>query len=214
MLRNHGGGHAPVSYLELFFDLVFVFAITQLSGFLHHHLDPQGLAQGLVLFLALWWGWIYTSWVTNWLNPDRLPVRLLLLALMLLSLAMAVALPQAFSDKALPFAAAYVAMQLGRSLITAWFFRAEEASNALNMLRIAIWFGASAPLWIGGGMAGGWVQAGCWAMALAIDTLGLSCFTRCPALAARTRATGTFPGATWPNAAPCSSSLHWAKASW
>ena len=82
------GERTVVTPLELFFDLVFVFAITQLSHSLHHHLTWHGLAENAVLFLAVWWGWIYTAWVSNWADPDRLPIRLLLLGVMLASLAM------------------------------------------------------------------------------------------------------------------------------
>jgi low temperature requirement protein LtrA len=172
LLRNHGGGHAPVSFLELFFDLVFVFAITQLSHFLGHHPGWLGFIEGLAMFLALWWAWMYTTWVTNWLNPDRLPVRLMLLALMVLSLGMAVALPKAFASQGLIFAACYVALQLGRSLWVAWTFAREKAHNARNMLRISLWFCVSAPLWIGGALAGGSVQLACWLAALGIEYTG------------------------------------------
>ena len=182
LLRNHGGGHAPVSFLELFFDLVFVFAITQLSHFFGHHIGWLGFAESLILFLALWWGWMYTTWVTNWLNPDRLPVRLMLLGLMLLSLGMAVALPGAFADKALVFAGCYVAMQLGRSAWVAFAFRQEGASNALNMLRITLWFCLSAPLWIGGALAGGAMQLALWTAALAIEYTGPFALYRVPGL--------------------------------
>lgn len=182
LLRNHGGGHAPVSNLELFFDLVFVFAITQLSHFVGHHLNPLGFVEGLMLFLALWWGWMYTTWVTNWLNPDRLPVRVMLLVLMLLSLGMAVSLPDAFADKALPFALCYVAIQLGRTLCTAAMFQRERAHNTRNMVRIAVWFAASAPLWIAGALAGGAIQFGCWIAALAIEYLGPFALYRVPLL--------------------------------
>ena len=96
MLRNHGGGHAPVSNLELFFDLVYVFAITQASQFLHHHLTPLGLFQGGLLFLALWWAWMYTTWATNWVDPDRAANRLMLGGVMLGSLVMSAAVPAAF----------------------------------------------------------------------------------------------------------------------
>jgi low temperature requirement protein LtrA len=172
LLRGHGGGHAPVSFLELFFDLVFVFAITQLSHFFGHHIGWLGFVEGLVLFLALWWAWMYTTWVTNWVNPDRLPVRLMLLALMVLSLGMAVSLPKAFAGNGLVFAVCYVALQLGRSLWVAWAFAQEKAHNARNMVRISLWFCASAPLWIGGAMAGGVVQLACWLIALGIEYLG------------------------------------------
>jgi hypothetical protein len=95
LLRNHEGGHAPVSYLELFFDLVYVFAVTQLSHHVLHHMDPAGLAEALVLFLAVWWAWMFTAWAANWTNPERGPVRIMLLFAMLASLGMAVAMPRA-----------------------------------------------------------------------------------------------------------------------
>ena len=72
--------HSRVTYVELFFDLVFVFAITQLSHTLLEHLSLGGLLQTTLLLMAVWWVWIYTSWVTNWLDPERTPVRLLLFA--------------------------------------------------------------------------------------------------------------------------------------
>ena len=172
LLRNHGGGHAPVSNLELFFDLVYVFAITQISNFMHHHLGLLGLFEGVLLFLAVWWAWIYTTWVANWTNPDRMPIRLLLLGVMLLSLAMAVTLPKAFGDKALAFAASYVALQVGRSALTALVFRVEHAPNAVNMARIGLWFVFSAPLWLAGALLGGGWQLACWSAALAIEFAG------------------------------------------
>ncbi len=182
LLRGHDGGHAPVSNLELFFDLVFVFAITQLSGFVHHHLTWHGLAQGVVLFLAVWWGWIYTTWVTNWANPERLPVRLLLLGLMLLSLALAATIPTAFAERAQAFAGCYIALQLGRSLITAAIFRGEGAARVRNMLRIAIWFALSAPFWIAGALASEAARLGWWLAALGIEYAGPMALFRVPGL--------------------------------
>ena len=66
--------HARVTYVELFFDLVFVFAVTQLSHILLEHLTPSGVAAGdRCCSMAVWWAWIYTSWVTNWLDPEHAP---------------------------------------------------------------------------------------------------------------------------------------------
>jgi low temperature requirement protein LtrA len=74
LLRQRSGdGHARVTFIELFFDLVFVFAITQLSHLLLHALTPSGVLQTLLLLFAVWWVWIFTSWVTNWLDPRRPP---------------------------------------------------------------------------------------------------------------------------------------------
>src|ERR687891_323154 len=85
-----------VNALELFFDLVFVFAVTQLSHYLLDHHTLAGALQTLVMFLAVWWAWMYTAWATNWLDPQRTPVRLALLLVMLLSMVMSSAIPQAF----------------------------------------------------------------------------------------------------------------------
>ena len=79
--------HHRVTYIELFFDLVFVFAITQISHTLLAHFTPMGVLQTTILFLAVWWVWIYTSWITNWLDPERTPVRVML-ALLILVLAL------------------------------------------------------------------------------------------------------------------------------
>ena len=68
------GEHARVGFVELFFDLVFVFAITQVSHNLLAHLTPLGALQAAMLLAAVWWAWIFTSWVTNWLDPERGPV--------------------------------------------------------------------------------------------------------------------------------------------
>src|SRR5262245_17089768 len=97
------GAHARVTNIELFFDLVFVYAVTQLPHALLHHLDPAGAGQTLLLFLAVWWVWIYTSWVTNWLDPDTAPVRAALFALMLAGLILSTAIPEAFEAKGLMF---------------------------------------------------------------------------------------------------------------
>ena len=102
--------------LELFYDLVFVFAITQISHLLLEHLTWEWVGQSLVALLAVWWSWNYTTWVTNELDPDSIVVRLLLIGLMLASLVMAIAIPEAFGDRAVLFAGAYVAIQVGRHL--------------------------------------------------------------------------------------------------
>ncbi|MET0271523.1 MAG: low temperature requirement protein A, partial [Phenylobacterium sp.] len=76
------GQHARVTYLELFFDLVFVFAVTQISHSLLNYLNWQGAVQAGVLMLAVWWAGIYTTWITNWLDPEHPLVRAMLFTLM------------------------------------------------------------------------------------------------------------------------------------
>jgi low temperature requirement protein LtrA len=102
--------------LELFYDLVFVFAITQVSHLLLEHLTWAGAGQALLVLLVVWWSWNYTTWVTNELDPESLSVRLLMIALMLAGLLMAIAIPQAFGEHALLFVGSYVAIQVGATL--------------------------------------------------------------------------------------------------
>ena len=113
--RPHDAGReARVTSLELFYDLVFVFAITQVSHHLLEHLTWTGLGQAVLILLVVWWSWNYTTWVTNELDPEAVAVRLLLIGLMLASLLMSIAIPEAFGDRALLFAGGYVAIQVGR----------------------------------------------------------------------------------------------------
>jgi len=90
--------------LELFYDLVFVFAITQISHLLLDKLTWQGAGQAALILLVVWWSWNYTTWVTNELDPESVLVRLLLIVLMLASMLMAIAIPDAFGERALMFA--------------------------------------------------------------------------------------------------------------
>lgn len=166
------GEHARVEYVELFFDLVFVFAITQLSHTLLHHLTPAGAAETGFLLLAVWWVWMYTTWVTNWLDPRRIPVRFMLFALMALGLVVSASIPQAFGDRALPFALAYAAMQVGRTVFMVLASRAAHPVRALNFTRIAIWLATAGIIWIAGAHAGHEWQVVLWVIALAIEYAG------------------------------------------
>jgi low temperature requirement protein LtrA len=183
LLRNHGGGPAPVSYLELFFDLVYVFALTQISHLILATMSWQGLAQAAVAFAAVWWAWIYTTWAANWLDPERVPVRILLLLVMLASLLMAVALPHAFDGGGRLFAFAYVAIQVVRSLFLAWAMSRTEGESGTSLLRVAIWFMVSSVFWIAGAVvAEGSERLAWWLAALAIEYTGPSALFYVPFL--------------------------------
>src|SRR6218665_1473009 len=109
-----------VAFAELFFDLIFVLTIIQLSHSLAAHYSPLGLVEAALLMLAIWWVWIYTTWATNWLDPEKSPVRILLFVLMFLGLMLSIAIPTAFEAGGLLFALTYVAMQVGRAAFTAY----------------------------------------------------------------------------------------------
>lgn len=183
LLRTrHDGEHARVTYVELFFDLVFVFAITQLSHTLLAHLDLAGAFRTLLLFLAVWWVWVFTSWVTNWLDPDRTPVRLALLVLMLLGLLLSSSIPDAFGETGLLFALSYSAMQVGRSLFVLWALGDSSPGNTRNFQRITIWLSFSAIFWISGGLMDGEARLMVWIMALGLEYVAPSLGFRVPNL--------------------------------
>lgn len=162
-----------VTHIELFFDLVFVFAITQLSHHLLVHLSLFGALEGIVMLLAVWWVWIYTSWSTNWLDCNRAAVRLMLLSMMLGGLALASAIPKAFGSSGPLFAGAYLALQIGRSVFMIFAARKESLARTRNAMRIAFWFLLSAPFWIWGALepTPAW-RLGLWAIAIAIEFYG------------------------------------------
>jgi low temperature requirement protein LtrA len=181
VLRVRDAGEQRVTPLELFFDLVYVFAITQLSHLLLNHPTIGGALQTLFLLLVVWWAWQYTTWFTNWFDPDALSVRLMLGALMLASLVMSVAIPEAFGERGLMFALAYVAIQLGRTLFAVL---ALEASHPLSggFRRILAWFAASGLLWVAGGLAEGEARYVLWLLALGVDYAGPAAGYRTPGL--------------------------------
>lgn len=152
LLRVRDGQGASVSFSELLFDLIYVFAVTQLSHYLLHHLTLTGALETLLLWFAVWLARQYTARVTNWFNPDTRQIRLLLFAIMLLGLFAAAALPQAFGERGLIFALFYVAIQVGRS-VTVLRLLVPGHPLKRNFHRILGWLCISAVFWIAGGLA-------------------------------------------------------------
>src|SRR5919112_6631746 len=153
--RGTDGVSQRASSLELFYDLVFVFAITQVSHLLLEHLTWLGVLQSLIVLFAVYWSWNYTTWTTNELDTETVPVRLLLLALMLVSLLMSVAIPDAFGEHALLFAGAYVAIQVGRHFFLTFAAADGGTVERARAGRILTWFVAAGGVGGGGALAGG-----------------------------------------------------------
>jgi low temperature requirement protein LtrA len=171
LLRVQSGhNHHRVSFAELFFDLVFVFAVTQLSHSLIEHFSPIGAVETLLLMLAVWWVWIYTAWFTNWLDPERTPVRIAMMAMMLAGLIIAASIPKAFESRGAPFALAYAGMQVGRTLFFLWAVRG-HARLVQNFQRILAWLIASAILWLAGAVVHGHERLLVWAIAIGVEFL-------------------------------------------
>ncbi|MEV0721894.1 low temperature requirement protein A [Micromonospora purpureochromogenes] len=171
LLRSPGDPQRP-AFLELFFDLAFVFALTQLSHRLIEDLTWSGAFQTLVLLLAIWWVWSLTAATTDRLNPQRSAVQLVVIATMVGGLVMAVAVPDAFGDTGLIFAGAYVAIQVGRGVTLLVVLRDHELRR--TAVRILVWSVVSAAPWIAGAVAEDAVRAALWSLAVAVDyTAGL-----------------------------------------
>src|SRR5258708_34963359 len=169
LLRVHSGAER-VTNIELFFDLVYVFAITQLS----HHLLGQPTWEGgwqtALLLAAVWLAWVYTAAVPSYLEAERIPMRLLLLALMLLSLVLSAALPAAFDTGGLVVAGAYATIQVGRTLFAIVALRGEALQRTFE--RVLPWYIVISCLWLLGAVWPAHVRALVWALAIAVDLLG------------------------------------------
>jgi low temperature requirement protein LtrA len=163
--------HSRVTYAELFFDLVFAFAVTQISHTLLGRFTPLGMLQTTLLFLAVWWLWVYTAWITNWLDPEKTPVRVLLFALMFGGLVLSTSILKAFESRGLWFALAYSAMSVGRTAFLLASTASGQTLARLNAARILIWLSVSSIFWITGGFAENYSRLELWAVALGIEYL-------------------------------------------
>jgi low temperature requirement protein LtrA len=193
LLRARDGGEQQVTPLELFCTLVFVYAVTQLSHRLLDHLTIGSTLGTLLLLVAVWRAWVDTTWVTNWFDPDRTPVRLLLVALMLVSLVMSVAIPETFDEGGPMFALAYVTIQAGR---TAFVVLALGRSSSLgrNFQRILAWFAIPAVLWVAGGLLQGEARYVLWVIAVVLEYTGPVAGFWTPGLGRSTTADWTVEG--------------------
>jgi len=170
LFRSRGlSDSGKVSFIELFFDLIFVFAVTQLSHSLLENFTWMGALHTAMLTMAVWWAWNYTTWVINWLSPDALPVRIMLFSLMLIGLIMSTSIPSAFEQAGLYFGISYAAFQIGRTAFTVWALGHGGPLNRINLVRILCWLLLSGVFWIAGGTQEGEVRLALWGVALLID---------------------------------------------
>jgi low temperature requirement protein LtrA len=156
LLRNPESSQRA-TFLELFLDLVYVFALTRVSQRLindfmtGNQLRLSEAAMTLLLLMALWMLWVLTAWMTSRFEPQRPAIQLLVVVTMFASMVMAVALPKAFEDQGLLFAGAYVVMQIGRPLFLGITLQGDKRQYISK--RLVFWFGLSGVLWIGGALA-------------------------------------------------------------
>ena len=171
-----------VTFVALFFDRVFVFALTQLSKLIADDQSVIAALESVVLILALWWSWVSTSWVTNWLDPERLAVRLALIGFGLLAFVAAVSVSASFADRALAFAVAYVVLQLIRTLFMVVATWRHDRDVALSFARVLVWAALAGVFWIAGALVPTEWQLPFWVAAVAIEYGGGALGFRLPGM--------------------------------
>jgi low temperature requirement protein LtrA len=161
--RQAGGA----TFLELFFDLAFVFAFTRLSQELHKDVTWFGLWDTVVTLLALWWVWSTTVWLTERLDPDRPLVQIVVIMIMFWALILAAAVPEAFGGGGTVFAIGYVTIQIIRSLFMLIALHGHQLHR--SVLQSLVWSAASGALWLAGGPLPRGVQEPLWTVAIILD---------------------------------------------
>ncbi|WP_410813939.1 low temperature requirement protein A [Micromonospora sp. 067-2] len=182
LLRKPGQPQRP-TLLELFFDLVFVFALNRVSQRLVEDLTERRMVlaeagETLLLLLAFLVLWFVTAWITDLYDPQRPETQLLVFAAMLGALMMAVVVPQAFGAGSLVFAGAYVAVHIVRGLVLVPALRGHEAQRRAS--GVLLWFSMSAVPWIAGVIVAGSARGLLWTLAIAIDCTAILLFYPAP----------------------------------
>jgi low temperature requirement protein LtrA len=181
-LRPRDGGEQRTTSFELFFDLVYVFAVTQLS-----HLVIDGdiriaaIGRSAFLLIVVWWAWIYTTWMVNWFDPRSVVVRIILLGVALGSMLMSASILTAFTTHGLLFAGAYVGLQVGRNVFATALLGRRDALRPV-FERMVVWSCASGLLWLAGGLVPASQRLALWGPALAVDLLAPLVGYRTPGL--------------------------------
>jgi low temperature requirement protein LtrA len=174
-----------VSPLELFFDLVYVLALGQLSHLLFGNPTWTGAAEVAVLYTSVFTAWAYTSWAATVITTEHARARRMLLSVMLAGLFMNVAIPRAFEDAGWVFVIAFLSIQLGR---TAWVLTVGLEPVIRNyFVRGLIWMTATAPLWLAGAAAHSGARLAWWGAAAVIDRISTSLAHPLPVFRSRTR---------------------------
>ncbi|MEU1683385.1 low temperature requirement protein A [Micromonospora zamorensis] len=167
ILRRRGEPEYP-TFLELFFDLVYIFMFSRLAASLAADLTIRGALQTAVLLLAAWWVWVLTAWLTDLFNP-RLPIiQATVLLVMLGTLLMAIATPYAFGRYGWLFVAAYFGIHLVRDAVLIPGTRVNRPIQARS-IRVFFWFGVTVAPWVAGVFVDETARLVLWSLAVAVD---------------------------------------------
>jgi low temperature requirement protein LtrA len=169
-LEHHIEAEQRVTPLELFFDLVFVFGLTQVTSLASADPTWSGLARGMFVLAALWWAWAAYAWLTNTIDPDEGAARLAVFGAMAAMLIVGLAAPGAFDDDALLFGVAYLAVRVLHIVLYALAADDEDIRGAV--MRLAPTSIVAPGLILGAAALDGTAQGIVWLVALAVDYSG------------------------------------------
>ena len=159
------------SYIELFFDLVFVFAFTQVTALILEDTSMEGFLRAALVLAMVWWAWSAYAWMTNAIDIENTITRLIIFTAMAAGFFMALAVPDAFQDEAAWFAVAYFVVRVFNTALYTWGARNDPILLRAT-LRLAPWFLVAALVALGGGFADPDYRAWIWLASLVIDVVG------------------------------------------
>ena len=159
------------SYIELFFDLVFVFACTQVTALILEDTSVQGFLRSALVLAMVWWAWSAYAWMTNAIDVENSVTRLLMFGAMAAGFFMALSVPDAFQDEAAWFAVAYFVARVLNSMLYAWGVR-DDPGQLRAVARLSPWFVLAAVIALIGGFADADYRAWIWLASLVIDVVG------------------------------------------
>jgi low temperature requirement protein LtrA len=160
-----------VTPLELFFDLVFVLAITQCTALMSHNQTWEGLVQGLLVLGVVWWAWVGYAWLTSVIDPEAEESRLVFFVAMAALLIVSLAIPEAFGDLAFVFALA-IGVFRGAHIALFWLAGADDQDLRRSVLGLAISTAIAVGLLVLASLFDGVAQGALWALAIFLDMAG------------------------------------------
>jgi low temperature requirement protein LtrA len=174
---RQGTQKAAVTPLELFFDLVFVFALTQVTAYMTHELSWHGVLRGVLLVMVLWWSWTGFAWVANVVSADEGQVKLVMLVAMAAMFLLALCIPEAFDDAPgglsgpVVLAVCYLIFRL-MHLVLFWILSVNDRGLRQQVLRFAPSVLGGTTLLLIATRFDGWTQTALWVAALVVDYVG------------------------------------------
>ena len=168
---THDEEERKTSYIELFFDLVFVFAFTQVTALILEDTSLEGFLRAALVLAMVWWAWSAYAWMTNAIDIENAVTRLIIFTAMAAGFFMALAVPDAFQDEAAWFAVAYFVVRILNTALYTWGARNDPVLLRAT-LRLAPWFLVAALVALAGGFADPEYRGWIWLASLVIDVVG------------------------------------------